>query len=127
MNGLRFEAGGFREALCRPAGGSAQKAFHLLGSQDLEDRVHQGGLAHAGTAGDDGDAAGQNGLQRLPLAWRQRLAGLLLAPCNGLFEVDRRIGRTGSRQPPDLGCNAFLRFSQVGQEDQRLAFDFFEQ
>ena len=126
MNGFGLQPGGFRQAFRRPAGRGAEKAFHLLGSQDLQNRVHQRRLADAGAAGDDGGAAGQNGLQRLPLAWRQRLAGTSFAPFDGLFEIDRRIGRTGRGQTPDPGRNSLLRSSQVGQEDQKLAIDFFE-
>ena len=65
MNGLRFEARGLCEPFRGPSGGSAQQALHSLGSQDHQDRVHQGGLANTGLAGDDGDTIGQDRLQRL--------------------------------------------------------------
>ena len=98
MNRLRFQSCCLREALRCPPGGSAEQTLHLLGSEDQEDRVHQGGLAHAGAAGDDGDPAGQNGLQRLPLARGQCLSGLLLTPGDGLLEVDRS-GRSRRQRP----------------------------
>jgi hypothetical protein len=85
-----------------PSGRCAQKTLHLLGSEDQKDRIHQGSLAHTGATGDDGGTAGQNGLQRLPLAWCQRLAGPLLAPRDDLFDIDRWVGRISCSQPPDL-------------------------
>jgi hypothetical protein len=73
VNGLCFQPSGLGEPLRGPAGGSAQQTLHSLGSQDHQDRVHQGGLAYTGAARDDGDAAGQDGLQRFPLARGERL------------------------------------------------------
>jgi len=46
---LRFQARCLGEPLRRPSGRSAQQALHALGSQDHQDRVHERGLAHAGS------------------------------------------------------------------------------
>jgi hypothetical protein len=46
--------------------------------------VHKRGLTHAGAANDDGGTAGQDDLQRLPLAWCQLdiLRSIQKRPCN---------------------------------------------
>ena len=80
----------------------------------------------ARAAGDDGSPAAENRLQRLPLARRQGLSGARFAPLDSFFEIDRRIGGTGRRQPPDTDRDFLLRPSQMGQKDQRLAVDLFE-
>ena len=100
MNGLRFEARGLCEPFRGPSGGSAQQALHSLGSQDHQDRVHQGGLANTGLAGDDGDTIGQDCLQRFPPARGECPFGPLLTPRDRLIEIDARIDRYGWSQSP---------------------------
>jgi hypothetical protein len=85
------------------------------------------GLADAGAARDDDHSFGENRLQRLALAGRKRLVRSLLAPCNRLLKVDGRIERLPFRQTPDPCRNSLFRFSEMGQEGQRLALDLFEQ
>jgi hypothetical protein len=95
-----------------------QQALHSLGSQDHQDRVHQSSLAYTGTARDEGGATGQDSLQCFPLARGERISGPLLAPRDGLFEVDRWVDPCRCGQPPDLRRNASLRLPQVRQEEQ---------
>jgi len=108
MNSLCLQAGGLRETLGSPSGGSAQQTLHSLGSQNHQDRVHQGRLAYTGTARDDGGATGQHGLQRFPLARGERLLRPLLTPCDGLLEIDPWIDRRGCSQQLNLRRDAFL-------------------
>ena len=77
VDGLGLEAGRLREPLGGAARGSAQQAPHLLGPQDQQDGVDERRLAHARPAGDDQHPAGQRLPERVPLAGRQLLAGLL--------------------------------------------------
>src|ERR1035438_8045299 len=120
MDGLCLEPSCLREALRRPSGGSAEQTLHFLGSEDLEDRVHERGLTDAGTASNDDDTAGQRGLQRLPLARCERLPGLLLTPSDGFLKVDLRVVRGSSAEAFDFPCDAILGFPQVREEDQRF-------
>ncbi len=59
MNGFCFQSSSLCEPLRGPAGGSAEQTFYFLGSQDQENRIDQSGLSDAGSACNDGDAAGQ--------------------------------------------------------------------
>ena len=117
MYRLRLQSCRLGKPLRRPSRGSAEEALHLFRPEDQEDRVHEGGLADAGTASNDDDTAGQRGLQCLPLARCQSLSSLLLAPGDGLLEVDLRVGNAGSGQPLHLRCDAVLRFPEVRKED----------
>ena len=97
VDGLGLHAGRLGQPLGGAAGGGAQQAAHLLGPQDQQDGVDQRRLADARPAGDDQRPAGQRLLQRLPLAGRQLLAGLLLAPRHRLLEIDRRVAAAARR------------------------------
>jgi hypothetical protein len=58
MNRFCFQSGGLCEPLRGPAGGGAEQALNSLGSQDQKDRIDQSGLSDAGSAHNDGGAAG---------------------------------------------------------------------
>ena len=68
VNGLGLEPGAFRQPLGRTTRGSAKRHADQLGKHDLQDRVHQRGLAHTGPAGDQQHLAGKRTLHRLTLA-----------------------------------------------------------
>ncbi len=124
---LRFHPGCLGEPLRGPTRGGTKKTFHFLCPEDQQDRVHEGGLTHTGAAGDNDDPAGQRGPQCFPLAWREHLSGLLLAPGDGLFKIDLWVGHSGCAQPFDLPRDAVLRLPQVRKENQRFAVDLLQQ
>ena len=71
MDGFGVEAGGFREAFGRTAGGGAELDLDPLGHEDLQQAVDQGGFADAGPAGDDGDLAAHHQPDGLALRVRE--------------------------------------------------------
>ena len=85
-NGL--EPGG----LCHPFGGTAgrraEKQGHARGAQDAQDRVDDGRLAHARTAGDDHGLGVQGPVNRIGLAFRKPEVALTsrASPCEAVAE-----------------------------------------
>ena len=127
VDGLGLQSGGLGKPLGGPAGGCAQQAFHLLGSENHQDRVHQGGLAHSGSTRNHQDPVPQGLGQGLFLTFRQGRARPPLAPGSGLFDVDRRIVGGTPGQLPDPGRYDLFGACQVRQKDQVFPVEAFPQ
>ena len=80
VNRLGLKAGGFAHALGGPAGGGAEQDAQLLGGQDAQDGVDQGGLAYPRAAGDHQHLGRQGLLHRCLLAGGQLQGQALLHP-----------------------------------------------
>src|ERR1035438_7929905 len=74
VDGFCLHTRRLRQTLRRSASGRTQQAFHALGPENRQDRIHQGRLAHAGTTGNDHYPAGESRLEGAPLAGSQCLA-----------------------------------------------------
>ena len=86
-------------------------------SERLQDGVEQRGLAHARTAGDDQNLAGEGEPERFALALGEADAGPRLEPGDRLGGVDLRPGRpSGSEGAQPLG-DGLLGPVQAGEED----------
>ena len=122
MDGLRLQAGAVRQPLGRPTRGRAQRHANLLGDQHLQDRVDQGGLAHAGAAGDHQHLAGESNPDGLALACGQLQTRPALHPWDRLGGVDRRPGWPGGHENPQSFGNGLLGPVEAGQEHAAAAF-----
>jgi hypothetical protein len=115
-----FQTGGLGHAFGGPAGGCTQLDAQLLGGQDLQDGVDQGGLTHPRPACDHQHLAGQCLLHRCFLASGQLQAQALLHPADRLARIDGAPGWCSLRQLLQRFGDAPLIAVQVGQEDRRL-------
>jgi len=101
VDGLGRDAGRFGQALGGAARGGAEQAPDFLGPQDEQNGVDQRGLADARPARKDEHPVRQRLPERGLLAGRKFLAGLSLAPgnglarcaCPGMAAVARQAGR----------------------------------
>ena len=114
--------GTVRQPLGRPTRGRAQRHANLLGDQHLQDRVDQGGLAHAGAAGDHQHLAGQSNPDGLALACSQLQARPVLHPWDRLGSVDRRPGWPDGHENSQSFGNGLLGPVEASQEHTAAAF-----
>jgi len=121
-----FHAGGFGHPFCGASGGRAQEAPHLFGNENLEHRVYEGCLADAGSAGEHQHFGCERLFEGLLLAWGEVFACLLLAPCDGLFDVNGGKIRASGGQRLDARGHALLGALEFGQEDLDFAADLFQ-
>ena len=124
---VRPAFGRLGQPLRRPSRWGAQKTFHVFGTQDHQDRIHQRGLPDTRASRDHNHPIGEGRLQRLALARRKRHARSILAPRDCLLKVNRRIERLPLRETLDLRRDPLFRLSEVGQEDQQLTLNLFQQ
>lgn len=117
MDGLGLHPGGLGHTLGRTTRRRAKEQLHRFGSQNAQDRVHDGGLANAWTTGNHHELRAQCQPDRIGLACRKSEARLLLDPWQGLVCVDLRP-RQGARADAlhVLGDPAFGKI-KPGQED----------
>ena len=122
VDGLGLEPGRFGHALGGAAGRGAQQQAHALGGEDAQDRVDDGGLAHARPAGDDQHLRQQRQPDRGDLAFGQRQAGLLLDPRQRLLRIDVGPGQraVGQAQEP-LGDDLLGPVEAAEEDAGRLA------
>ena len=111
-----------RQPLGRPTCGRAQRHSNLLCDQHLQDRVDQGGLAHAGAAGDHQHFAGESNPDGLALACSQLQARSVFHPWDRLGRVDRRPGWTDGHENAQSLSNGLLGPIEAGQEHAAAAF-----
>ena len=72
VDGLGLHAGRLGHALGCASGGGAEEKLRALRRQDAQDRVHDGGLADARTAGDDQHLGAQRQTDGFSLAGGER-------------------------------------------------------
>jgi hypothetical protein len=89
MDGLALQSGALGQTLGRAPGWRAQRHPHRFGTQDLENRIDQGRLAHPRPAGHDQQLVGQRQRYRRSLTRGKAYPELLLDPSDGSFAVDR--------------------------------------
>ncbi len=124
VQGLRFQPGAFIETFGGAAGGRGQHELHLLALQDEEDAAQDGGLAHAGAAGDDEQAMAQGLAHGALLALGQLLAGVLHHPGQRRVLIDGGIGGGQWRKRLHAGGDVLLCGAQIRQIDElALALD----
>src|ERR1700736_5184671 len=123
MDRLRLEPGALREAFGGPAGWSAERDCDGLREQDLEDRVDQGRLANARTAGDHQHFGNESDTNCLSLAIGKRQLRPLLDPRDSLVGIDRRPRRSSDCERLKLFGNLPLRPIEPGQEDATVALE----
>ena len=121
VDGLGLQPGGLTHPLGGPAGGGAEQDAQLLGRQDAQDGVDQGGFAHPGPAGDHQHLAGQSLLHSCFLTGGQLQGETLLHPGDGPGQIDRFPGRAACRQRLQGLGDAALIAVEVGEEDRRLS------
>ena len=105
------------------AGGRAEEEAGTLGGQDAQDGVDDGGLADAGTAGDDQHLRRERQPDRGALALCERESGPLLDPGKRLVRVDLRPGERSPRDAAQPARDSVLGPVQAGEEDARRIAD----
>jgi len=102
-----------------------QQHLAILGLQDLDDAVDDGGFADARTAGDDGEFRGKGFHDGLLLRLGQLHPGFFLDPVEGLEQVDRRQFQLGGAQVEDQVGRAAFALAQAGQIHHVVLDDHF--
>ena len=121
VDGAGVQPGAVGQAFGCPACRRAQRHIHALGSEHLQNGVHQGGLADARAAGDHQHLRLNREPKRLSLARRQHQPGLALHPGYRLGGIDHWPWRSaGGQEAQPLG-NDLLRAVEPGQERTRFA------
>ena len=105
--GLRLDARGGGESLCRPARGSAQRRLEPQVVQHTQDALDYGGLARAGTAGDDLHAVLDGGAHRLGLRGMQFYPRLPLEARDFALHIHAEIRGFGGEPYKALGYPDF--------------------
>src|SRR5262249_42197318 len=88
MDGLGREAGRLAHALRSAAGWRAQQKASAFRREDTQDRLDDGGLANAGTAGNDQRLGCQREPDRGDLAFAEGKTDTLLDPRQGLVGIN---------------------------------------
>ena len=101
----------------------AQKHLHVLGPQNAQDRVHDGGLADARPAGDDEHLRGKGEFNRLLLTFCEREIRFGCEPGNRFFGIDLRPGGLSGRQPQDALRDPLLGLVQPAEKNAFRRFD----
>lgn len=112
-------------AVARPVG-AHRRHRTFLANEYLEDRVYEGCLADAGSAGEHQHFGCERLFEGLLLAWGEVFACLLLTPCDGLFDVNGGKIRASGGQRLDARGHALLGALEFGQEDLDFAADLFQ-
>ena len=126
VNGKRFATGRIVEPLGGAAGGGAEDGLDLLGREDFEDRIEDGGFPNAGTTGNDGETMPGCLDHSFGLFLAELKLVMAFKPGNGLFGLDFGKGDLSRHQlVKALGhfCFGSVKF---GGEDQWLAVGVFD-
>ncbi len=123
MDGFRFVPRRLAHALGGASRRRAEEHLDMLRLQDAQDRIHNGGLADAGTSGDDEYLRAERQLDRLFLAFGEREGRFAREPSECLGGIDFWPRRFSGCKPQDALRDPFLGLVKPGEKNALCFFD----